>query len=485
MPSLIINGNLNQFTFANSIVCGNDKAKSLFNEPLDQIFIIHSYESKKALDNSVDWITYLHSKQISSELFHHKIIDLDSNEGAVQRLIHYFDFIINGLKTTDCLIIDLTNGTSAQKNLLSVIAYALNIKNQYVIDIQELSKITKDRGFIDNYALMQAYKKAPDSSNVDCITYLGFSEMVRYGDIIKKLSNKYSAINPHKDVTLFQENLKSSIKIKHAADNLDNNAHHRISAASIATSIDDLIGQFLDSIKVQSKGLTLGAKIKAIRANVIENAGDEFDLAFFDDFNSLLLRLRNSTTHMDKSLSTIEKFKADLSLKIVFPFIEYYTDVVYPLLNCIEHKPIIGIKILSASELHSDTTWYYGLDGDDTGKKLEELFLNSTVENSFSEFSKLVSKATDNIATNIKKESNLKGPIIFNAGDDLLFKGSFTFAELEKFQEQYKGETKGHTCSIGFGKTFQEVYIALKIAKSQPGKEAIVGIEIESSKTFL
>ncbi|MEN8444332.1 MAG: mCpol domain-containing protein, partial [Cyanobacteria bacterium J06555_13] len=84
------------------------------------------------------------------------------------------------------------------------------------------------------------------------------------------------------------------------------------------------------------------------------------------------------------------------------------------------------------------------------------------------------------------KDRNVKRPIIFNAGDDLLFKGYFSKAELEEMQKIYKEVTQQNlTCSIGYGWSFEEVYMAMKMAKAQPGKNSIVGIEFRVEKSDL
>ncbi|MEM7714908.1 MAG: mCpol domain-containing protein, partial [Cyanobacteria bacterium P01_A01_bin.68] len=57
--------------------------------------------------------------------------------------------------------------------------------------------------------------------------------------------------------------------------------------------------------------------------------------------------------------------------------------------------------------------------------------------------------------------------------------------ELEEIKEIYKKSTKmsdpsgsGLTCSIGYGRTLTETYLALKIAKTQPGKNSIFGFKL-------
>jgi hypothetical protein len=182
-------------------------------------------------------------------------------------------------------------------------------------------------------------------------------------------------------------------------------------------------------------------------------------------------------------LNDIEKFKAELSVKMSFPFIEFYTDIVYSLLSA--SQPLTktkSMKKLLDSDLVSGEVFYYALDGDDTGKKLEELFLSCSDENSFRKLSTNITRAIQNIAKLITDKLGKKA-IVFDAGDDLLFKGNFTEELLVEMQTIYTNTTSGLTCSIGYGRSFQEVYLALKLAKSQPSKNSIFGIELFSGNT--
>jgi minimal CRISPR polymerase domain len=158
-----------------------------------------------------------------------------------------------------------------------------------------------------------------------------------------------------------------------------------------------------------------------------------------------------------------------------FPFIAFYTDIVYEILSCGEDV----IKPKKIAELNdptpaNGTVMYYGLDGDDTGQSLEELFLLSKNESHFKKVSQSITKGIAIIRTKIVQKAG-RDSIVFEAGDDLLFKGSFSQKELEEFKGIYNSETAGLTCSIGYGNSFQEVYLAMKIAKTTPGKNSIVG----------
>ena len=124
----------------------------------------------------------------------------------------------------------------------------------------------------------------------------------------------------------------------------------------------------------------------------------------------------------------------------------------------------------------SPSTIYYGLDGDDTGKILEELFITCSDEKRFKDLSESVNKAISKIADDINKTN--KASIIFKAGDDVLFKGNLQEKKLLEIKKTYSQLTSGLTCSIGYGRSFQEVYLALKRAKTQPRKNSIVGIKL-------
>ena len=186
-----------------------------------------------------------------------------------------------------------------------------------------------------------------------------------------------------------------------------------------------------------------------------------------------MLHLRNSTTHKGRLLTRLEKFKAELAVKMSFPFIEFYTEIIYPLL--ISDTNIEKPKQLRKLSAATREKFFVGLDGDNTGSLLEELFVASGDESEFRKMSTSIEGAIRNIAAAIDKKWGPKA-VIFAAGDDLLFKGNLNITDLQLMQKTYFDNT-GLTCSIGYGRSFQEVYLALKLAKSEPGKNSIVGVE--------
>ncbi len=477
-------GNVNQFTFANSILAASSKAKEIFIEPVNTIFVIHSEESHDKLNKETDWVEHLKEHGISRDLFAERIIEISSEQESIKKFVSYIEMIIKGSSDNSYFMIDLTNGTTLQKNVLSVAAYILDLRYVYVIDIIELSKTTKDRGFLEPDILVASYIPAPDSTKLDSIAYLNLAEMLRYRRIVEQHTQKYAAIDPNlSDSKFFQDNLLHSIDLKFSGDRKRDNAIYRIAASSISASVEDLISLLLMKFVFSGQyekldRRTLGQKLDMVYSCVENSAPSDFDLEFFRKFNEFIKYLRNSTTHKGRLLTDLERFKAELSVKLSFPFIEFYTDIVFPLLSSKQEteKPK-QIKVISNSDLKQDDILYYGLDGDDTGFILEELFIANSDQEKFKQLSQSIKNAIAEVIKFVREKCK-KSTIIFDAGDDLLFKGKVNEEDLKRMQEIYYETTSGLTCSIGYGRSFQEVYLALKLAKTQPGKNAVVGIQL-------
>lgn len=484
MPILVTLGNLNQYTFSNSIVAANRKSIELFGEPLKRIEIFHSKESFDQLaiykldKETESWISNLGKYNLYEQILTHRTIDVNTTQESVEEFVNSIEGIVStATKKRDEIILDLTNGTTLSKNLLSIAAYVLDIPHQYMIDVSKLSQLTKDRGFISLEILSESYISAPKSSYIDNIAYLSLSKIERYSKIIDEHTKKYkSIIGERADVDFFKSNLKESIRIKLEGDQRQENTVYRIASASIPLSAEDLVSRMIEKFSPESRARMFGEKIGEIRQKIEAEAPPSFDIEFFRKFNDFMLYLRNSTTHKGAILTDIERFKADLSLSMAFPFIQFYTDIVYSVLAGENAMSPGEIKDLKNSTPNEGEKMYYGIDGDDTGKLLEELFFSSKEDSHF----RKISNSIKNAIREIRKAVIAKGgekSIIFEAGDDLLFTGSFTKSELESFQSTYNSTTSGLTCSIGYGKSLHEVYLAMKLAKSKPGKGVIIGAE--------
>jgi len=332
--------------------------------------------------------------------------------------------------------------------------------------------------------LKASYVPVPDATQLDSIAYLNLTEIVRYKRIIERHTSKYEQIDTAAaDRKFFEGNLSHSIQLKLQGDRKRDNAIYRIAASSISASVEDLISILIDKFNLAGPSSkedrrTFGQKLRLIESRIESSAPPSFDKEFFRRFNDFILYLRNSSTHKSTMLLDIEKFKAELSTKLTFPFIEFYNDIVYPLLadGDFADRPM-KIKRLLGSDIDAHDVFYFGLDGDNTGSILEELFLSACDEVTFKRMSSSITKAINEIVRFVKANF-LNSDIVFYAGDDILFKGCFSEVGIHTLQQMYQNITSGMTCSIGYGKSFQEVYLALKLAKAEPGKNSIVGVEL-------
>lgn len=487
MSTLIILGNTNQFTFANSIVAAHYKSLEIFQEPIETIFAIHSAASYSLLHQRNEWLAHLRGNGIPQDALVHRVVEIEPTMKSVERFADYIETIIKGTSENSDIIVDLTNGTTLHKTLLSTAAYILDLNRLYIIDIIRLSELTDERGFLPAGVLKSSYIPAPDSTQLDNIAYLNLVEVVRYKRIIETHTQNYFDIDPDSsDEEFFRNNLIHSIQLKLRGDrqNKTDRAIYRIASSSISASVEDLVRILIDKFVMPDSlsgadRKTFGQKLRIIRAKIEREVPPHFDLEFFRRFNDFMLYLRNSTTHKGKLLTDVEKFKADLSVKMSLPFIEFYTNIVYPQLARDEQgKSPRRIRKLTHPSLSPNDTFYFGLDGDDTGTILEEFLLYSRNETMVRRLSKSVEAAIREIVKLIRKH-HPDSSVIFAAGDDLLFRGCFAEDALREMQGMYQDITSGLTCSIGYGRSFKEVYLALKLAKAEPGKNSIVGIEIE------
>jgi hypothetical protein len=490
MAVLITLGNLNQYTFANSIVAASCKVNELFEESLTKIEVFHSRESLDTLQsiklnkndnkNEISWTNHLENNGISERIIVHRTIEVTSTQDSVEEFVGAIESIVSDVNEKgQNLLLDLTNGTTLSKNLLSTAAYILDIPHQYMIDVSILFKITKEKGFLEPEILLRSYVPAPDSTHLDNISYLSLSEILRYKRIIENHAIKYISIDQETaDTKFFSGNLEESIRLKLKGDRRRDNTIYRIAASSISDSAEDLISRLIDKFILENSARTFGEKLGVLRTQVEKNAPSSFDIEFFRKFNDFILYLRNSSTHKGRLLTDLERFKADLAVKMAFPFIEFYTDIIYTILADETTTKPRQIKNLLEASPEPGKKMYYGLDGDNTGQILEELFFSAKNENHFKKVSQSISKAIARIRNSIIAKAG-KNSIVFEAGDDLLFTGDFSRDELESMQGIYSSETSGLTCSVGYGNSFQEVYLALKRAKTHPGKNSIVGIKLE------
>lgn len=481
MSTLIMIGNINQHTFANAILAADIKSKELFDgKGLNSIHVFHTPESFEKLvsnfNDELGWKSFLMKHSIENDKFIHRTLQIDVDINTEEALDKFAKNIEEIIDKNENIIIDLSNGAIFQRNLLSITSYILNIKKIYMIDIVKLSKLTKERGFLSIEILEKSYIQVPESKKLDSLAYLDLSEIKRYKSKIDELGRKFKKISPYTaDIKFFEENLAHSIDLKLRGDKTKNNTMYRIASASVASSAEELINLILEKKgETEYYEKTLGHKLTLLY-EIIEREDRNIDLKFLKKFNDFMLFLRNTTTHKSSQnlLSDIEKFKAELSMTMSLEFIEFYTDIVYPSL---EELTLDNAKevITYITKPLEDEEYYFGIDGDSTGACLEDLLVEEK-KDELKIVSKNITNALNKMENYIKKVSK-NNEIIFKTGDDMLVKGKLSFNDLVEIKQIYKDKTEILTCSIGFGKTSKDAYMALKLAKANPQKNMIKGI---------
>lgn len=479
MSRLIILGNTNRFTFCNAIVAAQSKSREMLNQEITEIFVLHTQESFQELFKvNNDWIEFLRNYNININNFINRVLSDNNNE-----MISFLKYIKEIIKNNnlDTLIIDLSNGTSDKKTLLSIITYVLDLSNVYYINTTMLFKKEKNpQAFYKDDIISKYYIKLSTNKEIDGLAYLNLTEVTRYKESINRLSEIYKKIDDDKSCSkFFEDNLLNAILLKIENDNKDisDNSIYRIASTAIAASLEDMIDKFLINIGINELDYkTLGNKIYMLQSEIKGKTTKSFDYLFLEKFNDFILYLRNSTTHKGRDISNSEKFKAELSVQMSLVFLDYYSTIVFDELQKSEvnkKKDIVIEEII----LDNEKVIYYGLDGDNTGQALESLFESNQSEKKLRDFSNKIKNAKDGIVNYIKNTKN--GIVIFAEGDDILFKGKFKKDELIKIKNLYIEKTDGLTCSIAYGNTFKELLFSMKLAKME--KNSIRGIKINEN----
>lgn len=197
MSILITLGNLNPFTFANSIIAANLKAIELFGEPLSRVEVFHSMESLEVLqaakrkEDGVTWVDHLESNAIEEKIFVHHTLEVTSTGESVKLFTDRLEPIVqNAQKRGKKLLMDLSNGTNLSRHLLSNAANALNIPHKYMIDVLTLFRETDKREFIEPGLLKKRYVAVHGSIPLE---QPGYGEQKKTVDKIKIL---FLASNP-------------------------------------------------------------------------------------------------------------------------------------------------------------------------------------------------------------------------------------------------------------------------------------------------
>jgi len=126
MSTLIMIGNINQYTFANAILVANEKSKELFNgNGLDKIHVFHTSESMIELNSNLEdkdgWKSFLKQNSIDYDKFIHRTLRINTDNKDEEALERFANDIEEILENNSEIIIDLSNGAIFHRNLLSIV----------------------------------------------------------------------------------------------------------------------------------------------------------------------------------------------------------------------------------------------------------------------------------------------------------------------------------------------------------------------------
>jgi len=477
MASLFIVGNTNERTFANAILSAHVHDRDIGGVGVRDIFVLHSPESERYLCQRDDWRRHLSDHSILLDAFVSTTIDLRAGDsGCIERIAHRVERFILSLDRRGELYVDLTNGTSIYKNILSNVAYLLGVRRQFVIE-----SAIRDRFMTEDEA-RKSYMELWDTSILDNIAPAWLTEVRRFNASARTAAKTMVSICGADAARRigFESDIENAVMAWFRGAKLNDGAALGGAVRHVGRAFEDLVQGVYEVLFSQTAGgkstKTLNEMLIAICSRLRGHA-PHLEPQLLDDIANLLRRLRNASTH-ERTSPDFGKIRARLSTELLLATSDY--------LSILHRDGYLSWRIIeqgAKKEIRYDaqgdegSTYYFGLDGDDTGKELERLFQQNLDADSFSEFSRAVEFAITAVTKEIQ-ESAINGQILFSAGDDILFEGVYHANAIENLRVIYSQLTKGRTCSIGFGRTLKEAYIALKLAKASPGKDTVRGVTI-------
>jgi hypothetical protein len=495
MPSLFVNGNIHEQTFANAILAANERARLKTGRVLSRIFVLHSPQSEAVLATSSTWRVHLQRHGVDAERAQQFTVDLAKGSQSLELVADHLRLCIRGLEADDegdgSVFVDLTNGNSQYKNVLSVAAFVLGIREQYVLDLsrvrldgRSLPEASERRDprqlFLSPEELQDAYVPLPDPLLLDQLALAWRTEVRRYGRLADDLQDGVAQL----------EGKLAIGPSPHLASLLLDAVDHWLLKTGDSSALLEAVresGQVFEALvnHILSRAPAASRRMQSLKAKIDLLLGGwvgdlaERDRRFFLRLAHTLREYYNEAKHEPPLGLISENVRARLAVEMLlavsgvllqarsFPRLPEATAAAENEGECFQVADALP---------QSEERYYFGVDGDDTGKVLEGLFASNGSEAQFKEFSHRVRRAMKQVADRAEAPP-LSGKVVFLSGDDLLFRGSHDAEALRQIQQLYQAATRGYTCSVGFGRTPREAYVALKMAKARPGKNSIVGLE--------
>jgi len=475
MASLFLVGNINEHTFANAILAAHYRNLKQGGTGLTDIFVIHSPESEVYLSGHTEWKKYLNDIGRISACFCSCTIDFyKDNDGELKILARHVERFIMSLSLKEDIYVDLTNGSSLYKSVLSNIAFILGVKRQFILDVGG------KRGFLSIDELNSAYIELPDPIGLDAVAQAWLTEVRRYKHKAKEASEILTMICNVDSISQngFESDIENAVFAWFRGVKTIDSAALGGAVRYVGRAFEDLIRNIYSMLyheaKIQVKNISLKDMLDRICFRLSQTASS-YEPQLIENISQLLRLLRNEATHGQLSVD-FGCIRARLCTELLFSTVDYFkilydTESIMPLQQKVNNERN-KLKING----QEGQIYYFGIDGDDTGRELERLFQLDVASNQFYRFSKSIDDAMRAIAKKVVLRP-INGKVIFCSGDDLFFTGVYDIEAFEELRNMYSEIAKERTCSIGFGKTPKEAYVALKMAKAKMGKNCMMGVE--------
>lgn len=477
VPVLLINGNLNQQTFANALLAAHFDSQRKSGKGLGAVLVVHSRKSHAVLSNCTEWRTVVCDAGLNPAVFEHVEVDLEHDPGVIVELASHVERFIGVLTPENNIYVDLTNGQSLQKAALGAVAYVLGAKNQFIIDPYRLGKTPASAGFLEMDDLARAMVMVSDPMTFDSIALAWFTEVRRFRELAGHATLAVGRILGQNDpvsIRLWQSEMLQAVRSwlagqkQHQATQLGASVRHS------GLAFEELVRRLHARL---APGTGRSKHRRKRLEDLINDIGTRVPADLEDELVNCLAhplrKMRNKSTHGLTQIGLASR-RARIGIEILLALVEYL-DACFgsTVLGESNDKHVPRCDTISGTP---GTRYFFGLDGDNTGDELERLFCQNFDEATMKAFSEKIDRTVKRIADMVKLPP-FCGEVIFCAGDDLLFSAAFDRASLESLRREYAVGTD-LTCSIGFGLTMREAYCALKIAKSRPGKSELLGIRV-------
>lgn len=476
MASLFLVGNVNERTFANAALAAHVRDCDRGGRGLTDVFVLHSPESEQHLAVNTEWREHLAAHGLSHDIFVSCTVALHGGQDEqLNRVARHIERFILALDAKEDIYVDLTNGPSLYKSILSNVSYILGVRKQFILDTREI------RGFLGPDKLRDAYVELPSPSGLDAVAPAWLTEVRRFNVKARETSQTLAAIcgiDSARRVGL-EGDIENAVRAWFRGEKSADGAALGGAVRYAGRAFEDLIRGVHEVLFNESdkRHKNLSDMLDQICSRLTSIAPG-YEPQLIEDISQLLRRLRNTATHEQIS-PEFGRIRARLSTELLLATADY--------LKILHETGLLNPAQVQANHERNrysitgraGQAYYFGLDGDDTGRGLEHLFQSASDAEPIARFSIAIENAMKAVAASASK-APIQGKVLFRSGDDILFRGTYDADAIEELRAIYTKISGGRTCCVGFGSTLKEAYVAIKMAKAAPGKDCVMGVELVS-----